>query len=82
MVSPLANPNLPLGTAEAMAAAAADPAGETGWNPPVSDRNAYANQANGITSGTNAGPSTEVSNAGLYYWIKLRLPRKKKKGTF
>ena len=57
MVSPLANPNLPLGTAEATAANAADSAGVTGWNAPVSDRNAYV--------GGNIGPGTEVSGAGL-----------------
>ena len=48
----LANPNLPLGSAQAAAA------GTTGWNPPVSDRNAYS-------GGTNSGSSTEVSGAGL-----------------
>ncbi len=32
--------------------------GNTGWNPPVSDRNAYS-------GGTNSGSSTEVSGAGL-----------------
>ena len=58
MYAPLANPNLPLGSAEAAAANAADPTGETGWNSPVSDRNAYS-------GGNNSGSSTEVSNAGL-----------------
>ena len=53
----LANPNLPLGTTEAAAASAADPSGTTGWNAPVSDRNAYA--------GGSIGANGEVSNAGL-----------------
>ena len=57
MVSPLANPNLPLGTAEATAANAADPAGVTGWNAPVSDRNAYV--------GGTVGANGEVTGAGL-----------------
>ncbi len=48
----LANPNLPSGSAQATAA------GSTGWNAPVSDQNAYS-------GGTNSGPSTEVSGAGL-----------------
>ena len=48
----LANPNLPLGSAEAAAA------GTSGWSAPVSDQNAYS-------GGTNSGPSTEVSGAGL-----------------
>ncbi|MCL5945301.1 MAG: hypothetical protein M1472_00415 [Planctomycetes bacterium] len=48
----LANPNLPLGSANAAAA------GSNGWNAPVSDRNAYA-------GGNNSGSSTEVSGAGL-----------------
>ena len=57
MVSLLANPNLPLGAAEATAANAADPAGATGWNAPVSDRNAYV--------GGNIGSGGEVTGAGL-----------------
>ena len=53
MVCPfLANPNLPSGSAQATAA------GSTGWNAPVSDQNAYS-------GGTNSGPGTEVSGAGL-----------------
>ena len=37
-----ANPNLPLGSAQAAAANAADPAGTSGWNAPVSEQNAYS----------------------------------------
>ncbi len=56
----LANPNLPLGSAQRTAA------GSNGWQPPVGDRNAYSNSAgNVLQSGTNSGPSMEVSGAGL-----------------
>ncbi len=54
----LNNDSLPLGSAERAAADAADPAGQTGWNAPVNDQNAYA-------GGVNSGPGTEVSQAGL-----------------
>ncbi len=57
MVPLLVNPNHPLGNAEAAAANVADPTGETGWNPPVSDRNAYA--------GGTIGSNDEVTGAGL-----------------
>ncbi len=60
MVSFLANPNLPLGSAQRAAA------GTNGWQPPVADRNAYSSSAgNVLQSGTNSGPSTEVSGARL-----------------
>ena len=60
MLALLSNPTPSPGNAEAAdAAAAADPSGQTGWNAPVSDRNAY----NGGTSVNGAG--TEVTNAGL-----------------
>ena len=57
----LANPNLPLGSAQRAAA------GSNGWQPPISDRNAYSNsnKSGTLQSGTNAGQSTEVSGAGL-----------------
>ncbi len=59
VVAFLANPGIPLGSAEAKAADAADPSGQTGWNAPVSDQNAYFGGAN------NNGPGTEVYDAGL-----------------
>ena len=60
MVSFLANPNIPLGGSQRAAS------GTNGWQPPVGDRNAYSNSAGDVLqSGTNSGPSMEVSGAGL-----------------